>query len=170
MSKGKRKSKRFDKVSRQTAPAEPKATRRMSDSRLMAMLDYHMQDSISEIAHAYQLLASSLGYRTANFQPRIVQSTPDPSKKINTAFDCAASISDWRNSCQSWDMDSRAVMLVVADGNSVSGVMRETGWSREHVKHQLRGCLTVWSLTKQRVQVIEVRKHREAVLDSKPSK
>jgi hypothetical protein len=168
--KTKKKRKKFDKIARQQAPAPVKATRRMSDSRLMAMLDYHMQESISEIANAYQLLASSLGFRKANFEPRIVSSSPDPNKKIDLAFDCAASIADWRKQCESKSMDARAVMLVVADGCSISGIMRETGWTREHAGHQLRGCLTVWSLSRQRVQSIEVSKHQQAIKASERTK
>lgn len=161
--KTKKKRKKFDKVARQLAPEPAKATRRMSDSRLMAMLDYHMQESISEIAHAYQLLSSSLGYRKANFEPRIVSSSPDPSKKVDLAFDCAASIADWRKHCEKYGMDARSVMFVVGDGCSISGVMRETGWSRDHSVNQLRGCLSVWSMTRHRVQSIEVSKHQQAI-------
>ena len=145
------------------APQEATTTRRMSDSRLMAMLDDHMLESLSDIGAVYQRLASSLGYRKANFEPRVVSSSPDPNKKLDKALDSAAEIADWRKACTKWGMNSRVVMLVVADGQSLSGVMRELGIQRDCARVHLRGCLTVWSMFKRRVMAVEVQRHHDII-------
>ena len=144
-----------------TVVALPKATRRVSDAVLARALDEHMLDSMSDIADTYQRLSVQLGFKSMRFQEYVrVQSSQNVTDK---AADLVSSIASWRKTCSSRGLDPRTVMLVVADGMSISGVMRALHLCRPCVRVQLRACLSVWSLFRKRCDAKEVARSIYAV-------
>jgi hypothetical protein len=144
----------MSKRRRQKAPAPPRATRRVSDSVLMRVLEDHMLESLSDIAATYQRLASSLGYKFMQWKEYVKASS---SISVNDRWlDAASAIATWRKMCEKRRLDARAVMLIVADGASLATIMRALKKKRAYVEHHLRACLTLWSFTRRRVNAEEL--------------
>lgn len=144
----------MSKRSRQRAPDPPKATRRVSDSVLIRILDNHMLESLSDIADAYQRLASSLGYKTMQWKEYV--KTQQSITNDERWLDHAAVIARWRKACEKRKLDARTVMLVVADGAGIAQVMRTLKMKRECVEKHMRACLTQWSYTRKKVNIEEL--------------
>lgn len=138
---------------RQQAPPPPKATRRVSDSVLARVLDNHMLESLSDIADTYQRLAASLGYKAMQWKEYI--KTQKSMTNDEKWLDHASIIARWRQQCERRDLDTRTVMLVVADGAGLAQVMRTLKMSRQCVEKHLRACLTQWSFTRKKCNIEE---------------
>ena len=140
---------------------EPRPTRRVSDTVLMRLLDEHHQDSLSDIANVYQRLTTHLGFKFMKFKETIPGGSRANTSEL--ALDTAARIVDWRNACTTRKLNSQVVMLIVAEGQAIAGIMQSLDMSRRCVVGHLRACLTVWSVHAKRCNDSVLRKSMEEI-------
>ena len=153
---------------RQAAPPPPRPTRRISDSKLMRMLDAHMQESLSDIAVIWQRLFGQLGYKAMHYEERVKVQTSF--SVTDNALDNIAAINNWRRSCERRGIDSRGVMAIVTDGASIQTIMNRLCLTRTCVCAHMRACLTLWSFWRKRCDTIEVNKQVAAAMASSRSR
>ena len=150
--KNKKRKKKPLRLEQQRRDAKP--TRRLSDSVLMRILDEHMRESLSDIADIYQKVMSNMGMKSMQWKEYIkVSSSVNSNEHV---LDIVFKISAWRKQCEKRHIDARPVMLIIADGLSLTGLRSKLRLSNRLIIFHLRAALALWSLSAKRVNVAAV--------------
>jgi len=148
----------------------PKIERRASDTRLMKMLDEHMMESLSDIGDLYQRIMSRMGAKAMQWKEYLKVSSSLNSNE--QALEMMWAISQWRLKCAKYEVDTRGVMMLVADGMSISSISRKLSLSGETVTSHLRAALGIWSLQRHRVNqaVVNILVGQKCAMKAVPSR